>query len=144
LPSEPIWLADSQVVRINERLVGLTGEPHFLRDPGLLSSAMSRPINRWAYGDEDIVNLAGVLLLGIGRNHPFEQGNKRTALTAATIFLMFNGYTFVAPDGEPLGQFMELSLTGAIKEPVFMATMHRCTVTTEEWEAFVRTSGRRP
>ena len=144
MPSEPIWLTDSQVVRINERLVGVTGEPHFLRDEGLLSSAMHRPIHRWAYGDPDIINLAGTLLLGIGRNHPFEQGNKRTALAAATIFLMFNGYTFVAPDGEPLGQFVEFSLTGAIKEGVFMETMRKCTVTTEQWEDFVRSSGRRP
>jgi death-on-curing protein len=105
---------------------------------------MHRPIHRWGYGDEDIVNLAGTLLLGIGRNHPFEQGNKRTALTAATVFLMFNGYTFVAPDGESLGQFVELSLTGAINESVFMATMRKCTITTEEWETFVRSTGKRP
>lgn len=141
MPSEPIWLTDGQVVRINERLVDKTGEPHFLRDAGLLSSAMARPINRWAYGDEDIVSLAGSLLLGIGRNHPFEQGNKRTAMSASTIFLMFNGYTFTAPDGDKLGMFVERSLTGAISEALFMDTMRKCTITTEEWEALQPAAG---
>jgi hypothetical protein len=68
--------------------------------PGLLA-AMARPVNRWAYGEQDLANLAGILLLGIGVNHPFQQGNKRTALTAAKVFLQFNGYSFVAPDSEP-------------------------------------------
>ena len=89
MPSEPIWLTEAQVVRINERLVEQTGEPHALLQPGLLSSGMARPRNRWSYGEQDVANLAGMLLLGIGMNHPFEQGNKRTAITAAKVFLQF-------------------------------------------------------
>jgi death-on-curing protein len=99
---------------------------------------MARPRHRWAYGDTDIVNLAGALLLGVGRNHPFEQGNKRTALSAATVFLLFNGYSFVAPDGEPLGRFIELSITNVISETVFMKTMRQCAIATAEWEEFKR------
>jgi death on curing protein len=96
-------------------------------------------VNRWHYGDRDIVGLAGTLLLGIGRNHPFAQGNKRTALSAASVFLLFNGNSFVAPDGEPLGQFIELSITGDISEPVFLRTMQKCVITKPEWQAY-RTS----
>ena len=136
-PNEPIWLADSQVTEINKRLVAETGEPHFLRDPGLLSSALARPKNRWSYGEHDIVGLAGSLLLGIGRNHPFEQGNKRTALMAAATFLSLNGYALVAPDGEPLSTFVERSITGEISEPAFLKALGQCIVTTEEWEEYL-------
>jgi death-on-curing protein len=138
LPSEPVWLTEAQVIRINERLVEQTGEPHVLLYPGLLSSGMARPTNRWAYGEQDIANLAGILLLGIGMNHPFQQGNKRTALTAAKVFLQFNGYTFVAPDSEPLGALIERSITGMISEAVFLKAMRGCAILTEEWQTFRR------
>ena len=139
MPNEPIWLTDSQVIGINQRLVAGSDEPHFLRDAGLLSSAVARPKNRWAYSDRDIVSLAGSLLLGIGRNHPFEQGNKRTAMAAASVFLRLNGYSFVAPDGEPLGMFVERSILGSISESVFFDAFRKCVVTTEEWEEFKQT-----
>lgn len=99
---------------------------------------MARPTNRWAYGEQDIANLAGILLLGIGMNHPFQQGNKRTALTAAKVFLQFNGYTFVAPDSEPLGALIERSITGMISEAVFLKAMRGCAILTEEWQTFRR------
>jgi len=136
LPSEPVWLTDDQVIRINQRLVEQTGEPHLLLHAGLLTSGMARPINRWAYGEQDVANLAGILLLGIGMNHPFQQGNKRTALTAAKVFLQFNGYSFVAPDSEPLGALIERSITGMISEAVFLKAMRGCAILTEEWQTF--------
>ena len=136
MPSEPVWLTDDQVIRINQRLVEQTGEPHLLLHAGLLTSGMARPINRWAYGEQDVANLAGILLLGIGMNHPFQQGNKRTALTAAKVFLQFNGYSFVAPDSEPLGALIERSITGMISEAVFLKAMRGCAILTEEWQTF--------
>lgn len=99
---------------------------------------MARPTNRWAYGEQDVANLAGILLLGIGMNHPFQQGNKRTALTAAKVFLQFNGYTFVAPDSEPLGALIERSITGMIPEAAFLKAMRGCAILTEEWQTFRR------
>jgi death on curing protein len=142
LQNEPTWLTDSQVIEINQRLVAETGEPHFLRDAGLLSSALARPKNRWFYDDYDIVNLAGSLLLGIGQNHPFEQGNKRTALAAAAVFLSLNGYTLV--DVEPLATFIAQSITGEISESVFMEALGQCIVTTEEWEEYLRQKSELP
>jgi death-on-curing protein len=136
LPSEPVWLFEEQVIRINQRLVEQTGEPHLLLHPGLLAGGIARPVNRWAYGEEDVANLAGILLLGIGMNHPFQQGNKRTALTAAKVFLQFNGYSFVAPDSEPLGALIERSITGMISEAVFLKAMRGCAILTEEWQTF--------
>lgn len=136
MASEPIWLTEDQVIRINERLVEQTGEPHVLLYPGLLSSGLARPQNRWSYGEQDVANLAGILLLGIGMNHPFQQGNKRTAITAAKVFLQFNGYAFVAPDTEPLGALVERSIIGMIPEATFLRAMRSCAIPLEEWRTF--------
>jgi death-on-curing protein len=78
----------------------MTAERHFLRDPGLLDSAMARPQNAFAYGEEDIVALAVRLLAGLAQAHAFEQGNKRTSFVAVTEFLMINGYDLVIEDRE--------------------------------------------
>ncbi len=75
-----------------------TGEQHFVRDFGLLESALARPQNAFAYGEEDIVVLAVALMAGISRAHAFEQGNKRTAFAAMRLFLRANGYDTVFDD----------------------------------------------
>ena len=130
----PIWLTEPQLVRINQRLVEQTGEPHGLRDAGLLATAMARPMQQWE--NADIRHLAGALLLGIGRAHPFEEGNRRTALTATIIFLALNGYAFAAPDGEDLGVFVARAISGTISEAAFLQAMQDTAVTIEEWDAF--------
>ena len=79
----------------------MTHEPHFLRDPGLLESALVRPQNALAYGEEDIVALAVRLLTGLAMAHPFTQGNKRTSFVAMTEFLMMNGYELAIEDSAP-------------------------------------------
>ncbi len=73
-------------------------------------------MNRFAYGEEDIVTLAVSLLFGIGRNHPFVQGNKRTAFVAAVDFLGVNGYALQAPDSEDLGRSIEAALRDDVSE----------------------------
>lgn len=73
--SEPVWLSAQLVTEFNARTVTETGEPFFVRDAGLLESALARPINHWSYGEDDLALLAVSLLLGIARNHPFGQGN---------------------------------------------------------------------
>ena len=86
---------------MNRIVVESTGEGHFLRDPGLLDSALARPQNAFAYGEEDIVALAVRLLAGVAHAHTFEQGNKRTSFVAMTEFLMINGYALVIEDSQP-------------------------------------------
>ncbi len=71
-----------------------------IRDPGLLESALARPLNRAAYGEPDIVELAALYALAIGRNHPFIDGNKRTAYLALEVFLALNGLRLTATDAE--------------------------------------------
>ena len=90
---EPNWIDLDLLTAINVRVVAITGEPHGLRDPGLLESAWAKPINRWAYeGEEDLVRLAVALMLGVAQNHPFQQGNKRTGFEAGLAFLGANGW----------------------------------------------------
>ena len=89
------------VVEINRAAVAMTGERHFLRDLGLLDSALARPRNAFAYGEEGIVALAVRLLAGLAQAHAFEQGNKRTSFVAMTQFLMVNGYDLAIDDITP-------------------------------------------
>lgn len=81
--SEPLWLPIEEVIQINREAVGLTGEPFHLLKPELLESALDNPKNKFAYGEKDMLSLAMALLLALARNHPFLQGNKRTAFLAA-------------------------------------------------------------
>jgi death-on-curing protein len=98
LQNEPQWLSVETVIEINRAVVLLTGEPHFLRDRGLLESALARPQNALAYGEEDLVVLAVRLLAGIAQSHAFAQGNKRTCFVAMAQFLNVNGYDLAIED----------------------------------------------
>jgi death-on-curing protein len=92
LPSEPHWLPVEVVIEHNRLELAETGERHFVRDLGLLESALARARNFYGFGEEDIVVLAVTLMAGIARAHAFEQGNKRTAFGALRLFLRANGY----------------------------------------------------
>lgn len=120
MPSEPEWLTADLLAQFNELVVSDTGENHFVRDWPMLESAAARPINFWAYGERDVVALAVTLLVGIGQNHPFEQGNKRTAFAAADYFLYLNGYELTVPDGIDLADLIVDLITGDIGEHQFI------------------------
>jgi death-on-curing protein len=92
LPNEPRWLPIEAVIQHNRLELGQTNRTHFVRDNGLLESALARPRNFYSYSEEDIVVLAVALMAGIARAHAFEQGNKRTAFAALRLFLRANGY----------------------------------------------------
>ena len=98
MPNEPNWLPIEAVIEHNRSELAETGEPHLLRDRGLLESAPARPRNAFAYGEVDIVVLAVTLMAGISRAHAFEQGNKRAAFAAMRLFLRANGYDTVFDD----------------------------------------------
>jgi death on curing protein len=92
LPNEPNWLPIEAVIEHNRFEVEATGEQHFVRDHGLLESALARPRNFFSFGEKDILVLGVVLMAGIARAHAPEQGNKRTAFEALWHFLRINGY----------------------------------------------------
>jgi death-on-curing protein len=101
LPNEPRWLPIEAVVEINRAVVAISGEPHLLRDQGLLESALARPRNFFGFGEEDIVVLAVSLMVGIAQAHAFTQGNKRTCFVAMAQFLKINGYDLAIEDSRP-------------------------------------------
>lgn len=112
--SEPTWLDADDITSLNEAAVTATGEPFTVLDRGLLESAAAKPINHWHYGEDDVVALAVEFLLGIARNHPFEQGNKRTALLAALLFLECNGYAVEMPDDALVAEIIIKVITGEV------------------------------
>jgi len=116
LANEPVWLTADLLIEFNELEVSATGEPHVLRDLGGLESAIARPVNHWHYGEADVVALAVALLLGIARNHPFLQGNKRTAFAAADYFLYLNGYDLTVEDSEALADVIVDAIRGDVSE----------------------------
>lgn len=101
MPNEPRWLSVETVIDINRRLVTITGENHFLRDQGLLESAIARPQNAYAYGEGDLLVLAVRLMAGVVQSHAFEQGNKRTGFVAMVQFLIENGLDVEIEDTRP-------------------------------------------
>jgi death on curing protein len=77
---EPRWLAKADVIELHDYVLARTGGSSGLRDEGLLESALARPFNRWNYeGVEDIRDLAANYGIGLAKNHPFIDGNKRAA-----------------------------------------------------------------
>ena len=120
MPSEPVWVTAKAVIRANQRAVADTGEPFFIRDRGLLESALARPHNVWAYGETDLAALAVAVLLGVARNHPFGQGNKRAAFAAAEYFLFLNGWEFTLPDRTALADRVVDLITGELDEDEFV------------------------
>lgn len=88
-----------------------------VRDAGLLTSAMARPRNLAAYGDPDAATLAAAYAFGIARNHPFVDGNKRTAAVISETFLLLNGFRLRANDAELVVLFLGLA-AGELPEDV--------------------------
>lgn len=117
MANEPVWLTADHLIEFNELEVSSTGEPHLVRDRDGLESAIARPINHWHYGEHDVVALAVALLLGVARNHPFLQGNKRTAFAAAEYFLYLNGYELdPEQDSEELAELLIDAINGDVSE----------------------------
>jgi death-on-curing protein len=81
---------------LHQEQLRLHGGAVGIRDSGLLDSALARPLQKEAYGDPDIFDLAAAYLFGVLKNHPFVDGNKRTGLAAADLFLYFNGFSLEA------------------------------------------------
>lgn len=109
--AEIVWLLKEAVRAIHERQIAEHGGSSGLRDEGLLQSALARPQHLAAYGDPppDLAALAAAYAFGIARNHPFIDGNKRTALVAARTFLLVNGANLEASQEEKYLTFLRLA-----------------------------------
>lgn len=94
-----IWVAREVALAIHDEQLAEHGGAMGVRDLGLLESALARPQNLAAY-DPDAAALAAAYATGIARNHPFTDGNKRTAFVAMELFLELNGHRLTADDAE--------------------------------------------
>lgn len=98
------------ILAIHEEQLAQHGGKVGIRDEGLLESALSRPINRAAYdAGADIAILAAGYAFGLAKNHPFIDGNKRTAYVAMELFLLDNGFVLNASDEEALLAMLRLA-----------------------------------
>jgi death-on-curing protein len=118
---EPRWLSKRALLLLHAESLATFGGATGLRDEGLLESALARPLNLHAYeGVTDLCQLAASYAAGVARNHPFVDGNKRAALTAAGVFLKLNGLDLAAPQPVATAAMLDLA-AGDLPEEGFAA-----------------------
>ena len=116
---EPEWLTKAVILAIHDEQLAEHGGGTGVRDEGLLDSTLARPQNRLAYdAAADLATLAAACAFGLARNHPFIDGNKRTAFVAAEVFLDLNGMTLTASDEDCVLTMLRLA-AGEIDEDAF-------------------------
>ena len=115
--NEPRWLDIGLVLDFHAEQLALFGGSDGVRDVGLLESALARPINKLAYGVTDLAVLAAAYGFGIAKNHPFVDGNKRTALASMIVFLGLNCLDLDASQEEAAAIVLSLA-AGEVTEDV--------------------------
>lgn len=104
-----IWVSSAVAMAAHAEQLSAHGGPDGVKSAALLDSALARPKNFVAYGDPDVAALAASYAFGVARNHPFVDGNKRTALVVAETFLILNGYGLGASDAEAVVAMLALA-----------------------------------
>jgi death-on-curing protein len=118
MTGEPEWIGPDLALAIHAEQVAEHGGAEGVRDQGLLESALARPRNAWGYGVTDLCTLAAALGHGIARNHPFVDGNKRTAFVAVETFLILNELSLGATDADCVVAMIDLA-AGQMTEEEF-------------------------
>ena len=120
MASHWVWIEPAVIVAIHEEQLVEHGGPAGTCDRSLLESALARPLQLAHYGNPDAADLAASHAFGIARNHPFIDGNKRTAFIAAELFLALNGYRLAAEDADCVTHMLALA-GGDLDEVSFAA-----------------------
>lgn len=115
-----VWIDPSVILAVHEEQLAEHGGGAGVRDAGLMESALAKPVNLAAYGDPDVADLAAAYGFGLARNHPFVDGNKRTAFVAVELFLALNGWSLTARDADCVLTMLAVA-AGEIDEPTFAA-----------------------
>lgn len=115
-----VWINKTLALAIHDRQLAEHGGSNSVRDEGLLDSALARPQQLFSYGDPppDLADLAASLAYGLARNHPFIDGNKRTAHVCYRVFLRLNNGNLVASDEEKYSAMIGLA-EGSLTEKDF-------------------------
>jgi death-on-curing protein len=110
-----IWVLEDVVHAIHDEQIAEHGGLEGVRDLSLLNSALARPRNLISYESPNIADLAASYAIGIAKNHPFNDGNKRTAFVVMELFLALNGFELFANDGECVLTMLQVA-SGDISE----------------------------
>lgn len=114
------WLAADVLLAVHEEQLAEHGGAAGVRDLGLFESALARPQNLSAYGNPDAFALAATYGVGLAKNHPFVDGNKRTAFVAVELFLALNGLNLAADDADCVLTMLAVA-AGTLDEAAFAA-----------------------
>lgn len=114
------WVSRQALELLHDESIAEHGGAPGLRDEGLFESALARPMNLASYGDPDVAELAAAYGVGLAKNHPFVDGNKRVAFLAVGMFLGLNGYRLVTSQAEATVTMLEVA-AGALDEAAFAA-----------------------
>ncbi len=104
-----LWIEANDAIRFHDQQIAVHGGASGLRDAGLLESALARPQMKAQYGVNDIAELAAAYGFGLARNHPFVDGNKRTALVVMEAFLVVHGFELKADNAEAVALILALA-----------------------------------
>ena len=112
------WINKQALLLLHDESLAMHGGLSGLRDEGLLDSALARPLNLAAYGEPDVAELAASYGVGLAKNHPFADGNKRAAFLAVGLFLYLNGYRLTATQADATLTMLAVA-AGDMNEPAF-------------------------
>ncbi len=115
-----IWLTHALLLAVHDEQIAEHGGAAGIRDMALLESALARPLNHAGYAEADIAELGALYALAIARNHPFIDGNKRTAYVALETFLLLNGLELAARDAEATIMMLDMA-AGKLSDAAFIA-----------------------
>lgn len=107
--TEPRFIGIDIAYAVHDRQLSEHGGLAGIKDTGLLESAPGRPLNKHAYGEEDLCALAAAYAFGVARDHPFNDGNKRTAWVLARLFLRLNDVAIAFDKGDATRTMLALA-----------------------------------
>lgn len=121
------WIDKQALLLLHGESLAEHGGGEGLRDEGLLDSALARPLNLLAYGEPDVAALAASYAMGVAKNHPFVDGNKRAAFLTVGMFLYLNGYRLSTTQADATVTVLALA-AGDITEEQFAAWLRTTVV----------------
>ena len=119
-----IWLDNAVLMAVHDEQLAEHGGIAGVRDEGMFISAMQRAQNLAAYGAPDFAELAAAYGVGLAKNHPFLDGNKRTAFVATELFLLLNGYQLGASDADCILTMLGV-VAGELDEAAFASWVRK-------------------
>jgi death-on-curing protein len=113
---EPVWLLRVWALAAHERLIAEFGGASGIRDEGRMVAAMERPRQAFAYGVTDLFTLAASYAHAVIQGHPFVDGNKRTGILSAIVFLELNGQSLHVPESDVVRHTLTLASRESTEE----------------------------